>query len=70
MPSYEERRAVLGCEPLWSRAECALYLGISENTLGGLNVPRAAIGGVRYVPEVVREWARRQLSHELTPASV
>ena len=63
MVSFDERAAALGCEPAWTKREAALYLGISENTLDSLNVPRAALRGcVRFHPEEVRAWLRRQLS--------
>jgi hypothetical protein len=59
------RAAVLGSsEMLWTREQCAAFLGISVRTLDSLPIPRAMIGGSpRFIPDVVRRWAEQQLSH-------
>lgn len=69
--SYEERRAVLGVEPMWSREECALFLGVSVRTVDSLPIPRATIGqgSIRFVPDEVRAWARRQLNYSVIAAA-
>ena len=67
--SPEERRAMIGSEDvLWTREMVAAYLGCSVRTVDGLPIPRADIAGPRYVPDVVREWARLRLSHQLPAA--
>lgn len=69
-PSHLDRVALVNGEVLWTKEVCAAYLGCSERTLHGLDIPRiTGLGGVRYVPDVVREWARRQLSHQLPAAA-
>jgi hypothetical protein len=68
LANYEERRALLGCEPLWTRTEVAAYLGLSERSVERLDVPRVRLGAaVRWDPETVKRWARLQMTHQLPP---
>lgn len=54
---------------LWTREQVAAYLGVGLRTIDALPIPRARIGGPRYVPSVVRRWAEMQLDHQLPPAA-
>jgi hypothetical protein len=63
----DSRAAALGTsEMLWTRDQCAAFLGISVRTLNGLPIPRAMVGdSPRFIPSIVRQWAEMQLSHRL-----
>ncbi|HEX5437131.1 MAG TPA: hypothetical protein VFW98_08225 [Gemmatimonadaceae bacterium] len=68
--TLDERLALIGDtvvddKLLWTREQVAAFLGCKPRTVDGLPIPRANIGGPKYVPSVVLEWAKRQLDHQL-----
>ena len=68
--SAEERIAIVGSDDvLWDREMVSAYLKCSVRTVDALPIPRAYIGGPRWIPHVVRAWAERQLDHQLPPAA-